>query len=689
MIGGAPMKWLSALPVGAIAFAAHASVPLGPVVVVATRIPEPEFRIPADISVVAGTDLAARGATDLAGALALVSGVEAPAGGDAGPSSAVPAFWGLHEFDAFLLVVDGTPWGGAFNPAIPSLDLTDVERIEVLKGAAPVMYGATSFVGVVNVVHYPAGKAPNAVDLAVGNYGSAGGSAAYALPGSGRYRQSFAIDGQKRGFADPRESADNLRMLYRGALPLGQGKLKIDAGTSFTRDVPPSPVLRAGTALAALSPIDANFNSADAKIDENQYHLSADYARPTALGDWDTLVSYTHTDITDIRAFLHPDASGTADTQNQRRRIEDAYFDSHLSHRWAEHLTLTVGADVLYGHGRQTSLNGNDAYTVPLSGAVLPPSTAAIPVGEIGTVDDHRLFAGEYAQVDWKIGSRWDVLAGVRLNETSERKASSDLVLAPPQLDSASVRKSFVKPTETIGASYLLSKGPNHETVVYVDFRNAFKPAAIDFGPDYTPDVLSPETAQSYEAGIKGRDAAGRVSYRAELFSMDFENLVVPTASGALANAAKQRLRGVELESQDRVTKDFSVRSAFSYHDSRYTKYVIYDGATPVDVSGRLLPLSPHLLYSVGAQWLPARGWNATATASYVGRRFLDEENTAAVGGYTTFAATLGYCFGRYTVSLQGTNLTNRRPPVSASEFGSQSFYMMPARTVWLGIRYQ
>jgi len=689
MIGGAPMKWLSALPVGAIAFAAHASVPLGPVVVVATRIPEPEFRIPADISVVPGTDLAARGATDLAGALALVSGVEAPAGGDAGPSSAVPAFWGLHEFDAFLLVVDGTPWGGAFNPAIPSLDLTDVERIEVLKGAAPVMYGATSFVGVVNVVHYPAGKAPNAVDLAVGNYGSAGGSAAYALPGSGRYRQSFAIDGQKRGFADPRESADNLRMLYRGALPLGQGKLKIDAGTSFTRDVPPSPVLRAGTALAALSPIDANFNSADAKIDENQYHLSADYARPTALGDWDTLVSYTHTDITDIRAFLHPDASGTADTQNQRRRIEDAYFDSHLSHRWAEHLTLTVGADVLYGHGRQTSLNGNDAYTVPLSGAVLPPSTAAIPVGEIGTVDDHRLFAGEYAQVDWKIGSRWDVLAGVRLNETSERKASSDLVLAPPQLDSASVRKSFVKPTETIGASYLLSKGPNHETVVYVDFRNAFKPAAIDFGPDYTPDVLSPETAQSYEAGIKGRDAAGRVSYRAELFSMDFENLVVPTASGALANAAKQRLRGVELESQDRVTKDFSVRSAFSYHDSRYTKYVIYDGATPVDVSGRLLPLSPHLLYSVGAQWLPARGWNATATASYVGRRFLDEENTAAVGGYTTFAATFGYCFGRYTVSLQGTNLTNRRPPVSASEFGSQSFYMMPARTVWLGIRYQ
>ncbi len=46
---------------------------------------------------------------ELAGALSLVPAVEASAGGDAGPSSAVPSFWGLHEFDAFLLVVDGVP----------------------------------------------------------------------------------------------------------------------------------------------------------------------------------------------------------------------------------------------------------------------------------------------------------------------------------------------------------------------------------------------------------------------------------------------------------------------------------------------------------------------------------------------------------------------------------------------------
>lgn len=55
---------------------------------------------------------------------------------------------------------------------ITTLDLTDVQRVEVLKGAAPVMFGATAFVGVVQALHYPAGEASNQVDLAYGSYGS-------------------------------------------------------------------------------------------------------------------------------------------------------------------------------------------------------------------------------------------------------------------------------------------------------------------------------------------------------------------------------------------------------------------------------------------------------------------------------------------------------------------------------------
>jgi iron complex outermembrane receptor protein len=663
--------------------------PLDVVVVTATRVPEPADQIPADITVVSGREIAARGATDLAGALALVPGVEAPPGGDAGPSSAVPSLWGLHEFDAFLLVVDGVPWGGAFNPGITTLDFTNTQRIEVLKGAAPVMYGATSFVGVVQVIHYRAGEAANEANLAYGTYGSLRGSASVALPEIGDYRQSIAIDGQNLGFADAREGVTTEHALYRGALQLGAGTLTVDANLAFVRDTPPSPVLRAGDGLTAVTPINANFNPADAAINENKYQLAVGYSLPLGWGTWDTLASFAYSDLTDRRAFLHPDLSGTADTQNQRRFIDDSYLDSHLSVPLFTETKLIFGADLLYGLGRQTTLNSNGAYTVPLDGSMLPPPTSSLPVTEIGTLNDKRLFAGEYAQVDWKPGEKWDLVAGVRLNEAYEHKDSSDLDLTAPPLVAETVSKTIVRPTETIGVSYRIWTEGRDELIAYADYRNAFKPAAIDFGPDFTPELLRPETAKSYEAGLKGSAAGGRLTYQAELFWLDFNNLVVATSSGALANAAGERLKGIEGETRFQFTKDWAVAANASYHDARFTQYLFFDGNANVDVQGRQLTLSPHVLASMGLLYTPDRGLSATAVARYVGRRFLDEENTAPVGGYTTLDANLGYRFDRCQLVLEGSNLSNQRPPVTSSEFGSQSFYLLPARMLWIRLNYK
>jgi len=658
------------------------------VTVTATRIPEPVDQIPADISIVSGQELIDRDAWDMSKALSLVPGVEAPAGGDAGPSSAVPAFWGLHEFDAFVLVVDEVPWGGAFNPGISTLDFTGVQRVEVLKGSAPVMYGATSFVGVVHLLHYPAGEASNEADIAVGNHGSARGSASFVLPQYSDYRQSVAMDGQSLGFADSRENVSDGHLLYRGALDLAAGTLRVDAAVNFVRDVPPSPVIRVGSGLTDLTPLNANFNPADAKIDEDKYQLAVGYSLPTAAGTWDTLVSLAYSNLTDIRAFLHPDLSGTADTQNQNRHIDDDYFDTHVTNKGFGDTTLIVGADLLYGLGTQTTLNGNGAYTVPLNGAVLPPPTTQLPVNEIGTVNDKRVFAGQYAQFDWKPDTRWDVLGGLRLNEAYERKYSSDYTVPPPLLLDERVSKTMIRPSETLGVSYRFWAAGKDETVVYADFRNAFKPAAIDFGPDYTPDLLSPETARSFEAGLKGAIADGRFTYQAEMFLMNFNNLVVRTNTGALANAAAERLKGVEIEARYQVVPDLALAANASYHDAYFTQYQFFDGNSTVDVAGRQLPLSPHVLAAAGLLYTPSTGLNSTIVAQYVGRRFLDEENIAPVGGYTKLDATLGYAFGHFVVSIEGNNLTNQRPPVSASEFGSQSFYLLNGRTWWLRLRY-
>jgi iron complex outermembrane recepter protein len=658
------------------------------IVVTATRTPEPEGRVPIDISVVSGQTLRALAARELASALSLVPGVEAPAGGDAGPSSAVPAFWGLHEFDAFLLVVDGVPWGGAFNPAIPTLDLTDVERIEVMKGSAPVMYGATSFVGVVQVLHYPAGEASNEADVSYGSYGSLRGSASMALPQVGSFRQSLAIDGERLGFADGRESVADQRALYRSAVAVAGGTLRLDANLSFVSDVPPSPLIRSGATLTSLTPINANFNPADAKINENEYQLALDYTHPTPLGAWETRLSYAYSKVTDIRAFLHPDLSGAADTQNQQRLLEDGYFDTHLDLRDSERARLLVGADMLYGRGVQVTLNGNSAYVVPLDGSVVPPPTWTFAPNEIGALDDQRSFIGEYAQLDLHPEARWDILAGVRLNEAYEHKDSSDLTLPPPVLAAQTVSKTIIKPGEMAGVSYRLWQSGRNELQAYVDYRNTFKPAAIDFGPDYTPDILSPETADSYEGGLKGDGLDGRLNYQVEAFQLDFTNLVVSTPSGALANAGGERLRGAELELHYNPTGFLSLIATAAYHDATYTRYLFFDGVSTVEVAGRELPLAPHLLASAGLIYAPARGLSASLVGQYVGRRFLDEENTAPAGGFTTLHARLGYARGRYRLALDATNLSNRRPPVTASEFGSESFYLLPARMLWVTLGY-
>jgi iron complex outermembrane receptor protein len=683
---------LPAVPAAAADAAPEASA-LQEITITATRIPEPVDRVPASVSTVGGTELRTRDSWDMASALSLVPGVEAPAGGDAGPSSSVPAFWGLHEFDAFLLVMDQVPWGGAFNPAITTLNLTDVERVEVLKGAAPVMYGATSFVGVVHVLHYPAGEASDDASVALGTYGSARGAAAFSLPQLGDYRQSFAADGENLGFADAREKISDGRLLYRGALDLGTGELRVDANVSIVHDVPPSPVIREGSALTTLTPINANFNPSDAALDEAKYQLALAYSRPTDWGTWETLASVSRSHVDDVRAFLHPDLSGAADTQNQNRSISDDYFDTHLANELGA-VSLVLGADLLYGYGRQVTLNGNSAYTVPLDGSVVPPPTTQLPVNEVGFVADKRVFAGQYAQLDWKPDGRWDLLVGVRLNEADENKLSSDYT-TPPFTNiityaQESDSRNITRPTETAGVSYRAWSEGKDELVTYADFRNAFKPSALDFGPDYQPAVLLPETAKSYEVGLKGAAADGRLAWQAEAFRLDFSNLVVATESGFLTNAAGERLQGVELETRYSFSRDLTVAANYTYHDAYFTQYQFFDIDTGnyVDVAGNELPLSPHQLASAGVLFQPPQGLNGSLVLNYVGRRYLDEENIAPVGGYTRIDATLGYRFGHYEVDLEGTNLSNQRPPVSASEFGSESFYLLNARMLWLRLTY-
>ena len=155
--------------------------------------------------------------------------------------------------------------------------------------------------------------------------------------------------------------------------------------------------------------------------------------------------------------------------------------------------------------------------------------------------------------------------------------------------------------------------------------------------------------------------------------------------------AGGERLQGIELEARGAIGADLTLAANYSYHEARFTQYQFFDAdaGAYVNVAGDELPLSPRQLISAGVLYRPPQGFGATLAVTYVGRRYLDEENIAPVGGYTRLDATLGYCLGHYELALAGTNLTNQRPPVSASEFGSESFYLLNARTLWLRLTYR
>lgn len=678
--------------------------------VTATRVPEPIDQVPASVSVISGKQLRARGATDLRTALALVAGVDAPPGGDRGPAGAVPSLWGLHEFDAFLLVVDGVPWGGAFNPAIQTLDLTDVERIEILKGAAPVVYGATAFVGVIQVIHYPAGRAADQVRVGYGKFGSLRASGSAALPALGDWRQSVAVNGRRRRFSDPREGVDDGKFLYRGGGALLGGELRLDADVTLQRQAPSSPVIRQGTAL--VTPADANFNPDDARIDTHRYHVTLGYHRHTPLGSWDTLLSYAHSNVVDVRGFLRadfndpasqPDAAGTnADYQRQDRGILDTYVDTHLTtpllaRGGTDDLTLALGADWLYGSGRQQSLNG--AYcaggTALRCSSVAPPPTTARPIDEINGLNDRRSFLGQYAEIDWKPDERWDVNLGLRLNQTLERNTVTHVEPAGAAATTSDAgEQNVVRLSGSIGASYRLwHRGPD-QAVFYTDYRNSFKPAAIDFGPDVpTPAVLDAETARSYEAGVKGRGVGGRLDYEIEGFFLHFDNLVVAAtdASGnaVLENAGSELLSGVELSTRYRIGGDLELVANCSYHRARFGRFVDSSSGVARNFGGHQLPLAPRVLASGGLTYLPPRGLHASFTAAYVGRRFLDRANLASTSGYATLDASIGWRWRPFDVTVDGYNLGDRRPPVTESEFGDSSYYLLPARSLWLNLGLQ
>jgi iron complex outermembrane receptor protein len=624
--------------------------------------------------------------------LGLATGVSISPGGDSGPASFIPQIWGLQEMDAYLLVVDGVPWGGTFNPATSDLNLSDLDRVEVLRGPAPVMYGATSFAGVIQVVHKDSAAQQRTLNIWGGSYTSGGASFSSPIQMGQNWNSRITLEGQNQGYS-------NQRTLYSRGHALWNLDHKTSAANYefFNFDVnwlnqdPYTPRPRTGTTLDPNVLPDSNQNMGGAYLNDRRFSFYGGFNREVGDGnEWSTTVSYAPTRQNILHGFLLVPENVEDNARGIQENIQqyELYADTHLSFKPSRPIRFIVGAD--YNYGLAHAQGADFEYTAPLSG--IPAPSVALPEDLDFHINDTRNFVGVYGSTEWTPLERLRFDIGIRLNVTNENQQVIDGGAGTQDQET----QNNVQPGANAGVMFTAWQNGQSSIGLYANYRYTFKPAAIDFGIGEEEEggggglILLPETSSSYEAGLKGQFLNGRLQLEASGFYMDFANLVTAANINGLPtliNSGTERFTGFETGGTLALPKSFMLRGTYSYHKANFVNFAQdFDGVL-TSLNGKRIEMSPNNIGGAGIIYSPPKGFFGNVQVIYTGSRYLNKRNTALAGGFTTVEAGVGYRFGRWEFVVNGRNLTDKRDPVTESELGDAQYYLLPARRVDAGLR--
>lgn len=177
---------------------------LDPMVITATRTEKRDVDVPASTTILSNQDLKNTGAQNLQVALGRVPGLIyktfSPGGGAMGTMANEIAIRGVSN--GTLVMLNGTPMnlrGKYFLDAIP---VENVERVEIVKGGAGVLYGSEAMGGVINIITKK--EFTNSVSVGYGNYGQQKYSASV-----GTDKVSVGYNLEKWGNVDTISRSDN------------------------------------------------------------------------------------------------------------------------------------------------------------------------------------------------------------------------------------------------------------------------------------------------------------------------------------------------------------------------------------------------------------------------------------------------------------------------------------------------
>jgi iron complex outermembrane receptor protein len=674
------------------------------VVVSATRSPETETEIPGTATVISGDRLRRENVRTLADALQDVVGLDTGLGSDNGARLPNIGMWGLKEFDALLVMIDGVPAGGPFNPSLAQISIEDVDRIEIVKGPQGTLYGVSAFAGMIQVFTRT-GAEGTEVRLGGGSFseGRLSGSQSLDL-GAGKVRL-FGDFARAKGWQDRTDYRDD-RGGVRFDLPLaGGGSFMALAQVSRTTQFFGSPLPvdpPSGEVLEGFR-TDRNYAVGGARLDHRIYSLNTKAEFPLSAGlRLENVLGVSRDDQISIRSFIDGVDANTATAAGValKPRQTDVYDDVHLvadfeaagRHRLVGGAALTWGRTTAAGTGFDIDLQIDPAIV---------PSFAETPPGDHRSFSDRRTFVGFYANDEWT-PARWlTVTAGARFDSVSETLSASGQEVGEPEPTVTHDSKSDGQWSGGLAALFRVvddRPGAVNSVHLYGAAKSAFKPAAPNLTEAENATILDPERTRSQEIGVKTRFLDRQLSFDVSVFHMIFENLVVsivgPDGNPLLVNAGAERFQGLEADLGYRpaALPDLGFSLGYAHHDARYIRFSFIDpdnGLTVAD--GQRLELVARDLWNARVSFAPREGFGAWAAVRHQSRRPFDKINEAYMDPFYEWDAGASFDFGRhYRVSVVGRNLGNSRHYVAESEIGDAQLYVASPRRFFaeLAVRF-
>ena len=690
------------LAIHTTASAAETITPLAEVVVTAEKRSENLQHVPISMTVISANDLSKRGIQDLRQIENSVPNLTFT-GVDTSISPAV-SIRGISSdarnigFETGVsMYVDGVYTG---RPDSFSVDMLDLQQIEVLRGPQGTLFGKNTTAGAINITtRAPSDTPRGSAELIYGNYNAVIARGSISGP-----IVSGVLDGQVGGFYRSHDGYEknlaNSDRYYAEGLEGGQGKLRFTPSASTDVTLALDGLSEhERQAVNEMTPGSFGYvpgqNARDVNVDapvfEDRQIFGVSLTGNHRFQNGSTLTSITAYRLANTHFLSDDDGSPepflTSDFLDKEHQVsQELRFASPSQGRFR----YVVG---LFYYDE--SINTGRA-------SIIPPDTLVGPVGIAVTLSGHvhtQSYAA-FGQADYDITPALTLTAGLRY--TYEDKSMNMNLVGSPAFNiidlvtSQSLSDSNWSPM--VNLALRLPNGVN----LYAKMSQGFKSGG--FNLDYVASSqlrFKPETVTSYEVGAK-TELNDRVRLNAAAFYMDYNNLQVSSfeqfSGFVISNAATAHIWGLELDGQLKLFPGFQLDGGIGYLNATFSSYP-NGGGLGIDYTGNQLPIAPHWTANIGAEYRHSVGeWgSAYGRVSYAYRDgyYTDASNdpTTLLASHGLVDARIGFESrdGHWTVELWGKNLADtlyandRGTPILGGLLGQHFVSYGPPRT--FGVR--